>query len=236
MLARCAGISASEFQALNPHLRRWAIPPDGGKTRIRVPKGQATRFVAALDRVPPSERITYQKHKVRKGETLGVIAARYGTSVAAIQRMNRVSNANRIYVGMELVIPSSNGGPPAGASLASTSGGKSSATGSSSRSRTASTHVVRKGEALSSIAKRYGVKTADLMRWNKIRDANKVYVGQRLKVYANDSGWSSYTVRSGDTLSTIAKKMGCSVKDLQSWNNLRTSRIYAGQKLRVQRS
>ncbi|MEC7948640.1 MAG: LysM peptidoglycan-binding domain-containing protein, partial [Myxococcota bacterium] len=236
VLARCAGISPSEFQALNPHLRRWALPPDGKSFRLRVPVGTRTAFAAALDKVPPSERITYQRHKVRKGETLGVIASRYGSSVAAIQKMNRISNANRIYVGMELVIPANGGGPLPGAALASTTGGaKKSTAKRSPPKKTASFHTVRRGEALSSIASKYGVRTADLMRWNGIRNADKVYAGQRLKVYTAKSAWTTYTVRSGDTLSTIARKMGCSVHELQSWNSLRSSRIYAGQKLKVRR-
>lgn len=235
VLARCAGMSPSEFQALNPHLRRWALPPDGKDFRLRVPVGTRTGFVAALDKVPPSERITYQRHKVGKGETLGVIAARYGSSVQAIQSMNRISNANRIYVGMELVIPAQGGGPPPGAALASTSGGSKSTSAPSAPKKSASIHTVRKGEALSSIASGYGVKTADLMRWNGITNANKVYAGQKLKVYTATAAWTTYTVRSGDTLSTIARKMGCSVSELQSWNTLRSSRIYAGQKLKVRR-
>jgi membrane-bound lytic murein transglycosylase D len=233
VLARCAGLSQAEFQALNPHLRRWALPPDGKKFRLRVPVGTQTQFVAALDKVPPSERITYQRHKVRKGETLGVIATRYGSSVNAIQKMNRISNANRIYVGMELVIPAKGGGPPPGAALASTAGGAKKSAAPSKPKKTATYHTVRRGEALSSIASKYGVKTSDVMRWNGIKNANKVYAGQKLKLYTSRAAWTTYTVRSGDTLSTIARKMGCSVSDLQSWNSLRSSRIYAGQKLKV---
>ena len=234
VLARCAGVSQSEFQAMNPHLRRWALPPDGKKFRLRVPVGKRSDFVAALDKVPPSERVTYQRHKVGKGETLGVIASRYGSSVSAIQRMNGISNANRIYVGMELVIPAKGGGPPPDAALTSASGGSSNSKASAPK-KSATYHTVRRGEALSSIAARYGVKTSDLMRWNGIKNANKVQAGQKLKLYTSRTSWTTYTVRSGDTLSTIARKMGCSVSDLQGWNNLRSSRIYAGQKLKVRR-
>ena len=234
VLARCAGVSQSEFQAMNPHLRRWALPPDGKEFRLRVPVEKRSDFVAALDKVPPSERVTYQRHKVGNGETLGVIASRYGSSVSAIQRMNGISNANRIYVGMELVIPAKGGGPPPGAALASTSGGGTRSKTSAPKQST-TYHTVRRGEALSSIAARYGVETSDLMRWNGIKNANKVQAGQKLKLYTTRPSWTTYTVRSGDTLSTIASKMGCSVGDLQSWNNLRSSRIYAGQQLKVRR-
>ena len=60
------------------------------------------------------------------------------------------------------------------------------------------------------------MKTSDLMRWNGIKNANRVFAGQKLKVYSAKASWTTYTVRSGDTLSTIARKMGCSVSELQT--------------------
>jgi lysozyme len=99
------------------------------------------------------------------------------------------------------------------------------------------THTVRRGEALSVIASKYGVKQSDIMRWNKIRNANRVYAGQKLVIYASasTSSWTTYTVRSGDSLGRIAQRQGCSVADLKSWNSLRSSTIHPGQKLKVRR-
>jgi membrane-bound lytic murein transglycosylase D len=241
VLAKCAGISVEDFQYLNPHLRRFAIPPDGKKHTLRIPKGDGRQFLAALDKVPASERLTYTTHRVVKGESLGQIASRYGVSVAAIQRTNSISNPNRIYVGMELVVPTNGASPAALASATSRSGSKSKALTSSagrSKAKTSSrkvTHVVRKGEALSTIASRYGVRTSDVMRWNGLKNANRVYVGQKLTIYDKSASWNTYTVRKGDNLGLIAKRNGCSVSDLRSWNNLSSSRIYPGQKLKVRR-
>ncbi len=239
VLAKCAGVSVEEFQHLNPHLRRFAIPPDGKQHVLRIPKGEGRQFLAALDKVPPSERLTYTTHRVAKGESLGKIAGRYGVSVADIQRTNNISNPNRIYVGMELVIPTNGASPAAVAAVATKSAPTSKALTSSagtSKPKTSTkkvTHVVRKGEALSSIAERYGVKTADVMRWNGIKNANKVYVGQKLTIYDKSTSWNTYTVRKGDSLGVIAQRNGCSVSDLRSWNNLTSSRIYPGQKLKI---
>ena len=241
VLAKCAGISVEEFQRLNPHLRRFAIPPDGKKHTLRVPKGDGRSFLASLDKVPPSKRLTYVTHRVVKGESLGRIASRYGVSVAAVQRTNNINNPNRIYVGMELVIPTNGASPAALAKATSRSNPKSkSLTSSAGKSKPKAktrkvTHVVRKGEALSSIATRYGVRTSDVMRWNGIKNANRVYVGQKLTIYDKTASWATYTVRSGDNLGLIAKRNGCSVSDLRSWNNLTSSRIYPGQKLKIRR-
>ena len=53
--------------------------------------------------------------------------------------------------------------------------------------------------------------------------------GAKLKVKTTKSIWITYTVRSGDTLSGIAEKNGVSVSELKAWNNIKGTRIYAGQ-------
>lgn len=238
VLARCAGITLEEFQTLNPHLRRWALPPDPAEQTIYVPSSTGSTFLASLEKIPPQERLTYHRHKVKSGESLGKIAGKYGTSVDAIQSVNRISNPNRIYVGMELVIPASGAEVPPEA-LTSTSGGSSRSASTSSPARTNSTqtvtHTVARGEALSTIAETYGVKTSELMRWNQISNANRVYAGQKLTVHTATAQWTTYTVRSGDSLSKIAEANRCTTAQLKSWNNISGSTIYAGQKLKIQR-
>ena len=246
VLARCAGVTTEELQALNPHLLRWALPPSPEKQIVRVPKDQGRDFLAALEKVPPTERLTYHRYKVRPGDSLSGIAARHGVSTAAIQSVNRISNPNRITVGMELVIPANGQTPPPDAALASTAGGGSSAsksptprrsrasTSSSSGSATV-THTVQRGEALSTIAESYGVRTADVMRWNNISNANRVYAGQKLKIHTAAAQWTVHTVRSGDTISEVAQRYGCSSADIKAWNNLSGSTIYVGQKLKIRK-
>ncbi|MFT5681349.1 MAG: membrane-bound lytic murein transglycosylase D, partial [Myxococcota bacterium] len=243
VLARCAGITLEEFQELNPHLRRWALPPDPAEQVIYVPQTTGGAFLASLEKVPAQERLTYHRHKVQSGDSLGTIAAKYGTDMAAIQSVNRITNPNRIYVGMELVIPASGAEIPPDAALTSTSGGSSSTRSATTSSRSASsstsgqtiTHTVARGEALSKIAETYGVKTSDLMRWNQISNANRVNAGQKLKVHTSAAQWNTYTVRSGDSLSRIAAANGCTTAQLKSWNDISGSTIYAGQKLKIKR-
>ena len=268
VLARCAGISTEDLQALNPHLLRWAMPPSPAEQVLRVPKAKGREFLAALEKVPPTERLTYHRYKVKSGDSLSNIASRYNVSMQAIQAVNRIDNPNRIYVGMELVIPA-NGSTPAVAAatsaaqpataLTSTAGGSTSSSrstastssASSSRSKSSSsaattsrTHTVARGEALSSIAARYGVRTADLMRWNNISNANQIYAGQKLKIYGSTGAaassssapqWTTHTVRSGDTISEIAERYGCSSADIRNWNGLSNSTIYVGQKLKIKK-
>ena len=229
VLAKCAGVTVDEFRALNPQLRRWALPPSPARQMVHVPTGQSKRFLAALDKVPTQQRLTHKRHTVRSGESLGTIARQYGVSAKSIQTVNKLRNPNRIAVGQNLVIPVA-GHESASRSLAATSGGKPQA-------KRPQTHAVRSGQTLSGIAKRYGVRVSDLKRWNGIENANRIRPGQRLKLYGAAPGpqWTSYTVRRGDTLTGIAQRHGCSITELRKWNNLKTSRIMAGQKLKVRK-
>jgi len=96
-------------------------------------------------------------HVVRAGETLSVIARLYGVSPAAIADANGLLNPNLIFVGQRLTIP------PVGPA-------------------DEITHVVRPGETLSSIARRYGVDPAQLAATNGISDPGRIFVGQVLRI------------------------------------------------------
>lgn len=234
VLAKCAGISTSEFTAMNPAFRQTALPPSPNKHTIKIPKEKTEAFTSALAKIPPSERVTYLRHVIKKGETLGSIAKKYKVSVASVQTVNKIKNPNRISVGQVLMIPSA----AQATALANTSSSKKSPAkkSSSSKSKTKLVyHTIRKGENLNSIAQKYKVSTSDIKRWNKIKNANKIYSGQKLKIYTSQVLWITYTVKSGDNLSKIAKKYNCSVSDIQQWNKLKNSKIYAGQKLKIQK-
>lgn len=101
---------------------------------------------------------------------------------------------------------------------------------------TTQTYIVKSGDILSSIASKYGTTYQELARINGISNPNKIYPGQVLKIGGGSSIPSTeyYIVKSGDTLSAIAKKYGTTVNQLASWNNIaNVNKIYVGQKLRV---
>ena len=108
-------------------------------------------------------------------------------------------------------------------------------------------HIVRSGENLGLIAKKYRVYVNQIKRWNNLR-SNTIYPGQKLVVYGagssqyyqksstpvmRSSEQSTHTVKSGENLGLIAKKYKCTVIDLKEWNNLRGSTIQPNQKLIV---
>jgi LysM repeat protein len=98
----------------------------------------------------------------------------------------------------------------------------------------ATTHVVQKGETLSTIAARYGVSTAELARANRLRDADMVKRGQKLLIPTKPAAFVEHTVARGDSLATIAKRYKVSVADIRAHNTLPDpDHITRGQKLRI---
>jgi len=108
----------------------------------------------------------------------------------------------------------------------------------------AKTYTVQTGDTLSGIASQFGTTYQKIAADNGISDPNKIFAGQVLKISSGSSSGSSssssgsskkyYTIRTGDTLSEIAKANGTTVKQLQSWNGIKNANvIYAGQKIRV---
>ena len=199
-------------------------------------------------------------HIVRPGETLSGIAATYGITRAALEATNNIINANSIYAGMALIVPSASTSRTASAGLGSaapsntqSSPPKSTYQRSPGQSVTlgcGSTYVVKRGDTVSRIARLCGVSTTSLLRANNLDAYGRIYVGQVLvlsstaplsPVYPTRSTASMaacsnpYIVRPGDTLFRIARLCGISVADLYQRNGLTSDTIRAGQSLQTSR-
>lgn len=101
-------------------------------------------------------------------------------------------------------------------------------------------YVVKKGDSLWSIARKYGLSVAELKALNNL-SSNTLHIGDTLlvsSVNSTDDNISDeyYTVKSGDTLWGIARKYNMSVNDLKSLNNLSSNNLSIGQKLIVSKS
>jgi membrane-bound lytic murein transglycosylase D len=100
------------------------------------------------------------------------------------------------------------------------------------------THVVRRGETLNLIARRYRKSLSQLKRENNLR-GNQLSIGQQLRIPGTRSearGNSYYKVRNGDSLASVAQKHGLSISALKQLNGIRGSKIYRGQSLKVARN
>jgi LysM repeat protein len=111
-------------------------------------------------------------------------------------------------------------------------------------------HTVIKGDSFFTLAKKYNVTTKAIAAVNPGVDSSRLKIGQKLKIPPSTSSSPAtpagnggnalisgsdriYTVKSGDTLSRIARENGVSLKALRAENNLKIDQIKVGQKLKI---
>lgn len=174
-------------------------------------------------------RRTMTKHKVKSGESLSLIAQRYGTTTSAIMSVNKMKSS-KLYVGKTLLIPSHM--PSKVSAKAQKKEVTPAAVAKTKTKLKVVWHKVRKGEYLSKIAKRYAMGLSRLKSLNHL-SSNMLSVGQRLKVEMRVPVYKTHTVRRGEYLSKLAKRYKTTVTTLKKLNSLRTTTLEIGQKLQV---
>lgn len=240
VIARCADTSVECIQELNPELRRGTTPGNGDAYALRIPAGRRAIFAEKYAALPPEQLLTWRRHVVANGETLAGIARAYGSSTGSIMAANNLKSST-IGTGATLVIPQ---GPHADTLPASVLAGRApDFGGDAAAGGTRHTYRVRPGDTLSKIAARFGTSATKLAGWNGLRNSNRIHVGQRLVLYggrstsaARSTGQAdgTHVVRSGDTLSGIARSHGISLATLRDLNGLgSTTTIRPGQRLAV---
>ena len=162
-------------------------------------------------------------HIVKSGESLGSIANKYRISVNQLKTWNKL-NGTTIYPGQKLIVYSS------GAPITQAGNSKPA-----ERSTEQKIHVVKSGENLSIIAKKYQCTVTNLKEWNNLKSTN-LSIGQKLKVYppttSSSEGRITHTVKSGDNLWDISRKYGVSVEQIRKLNGLSPNAVLKiGQKL-----
>jgi membrane-bound lytic murein transglycosylase D len=192
-IARVANISRERLAELNPELQRCCTPPQRGAYTIRVPKGEATQLLAAaIDSGEIGRYAGFRRHVVRRGDNISTIARHNGVPVEAILSMNEIRSVRALKLGTELVIPERGGRSTAStrAVVSSDRGARRSVASVSSRrappGQQAVTHVVRKGDTLYGISRRYAVRVEQIRRWNDIHRAKNLRPGSRIKLYVRN--------------------------------------------------
>ncbi len=120
------------------------------------------------------------------------------------------------------------------ATLALTNGpaGNVKATGTQSIQTNENRYIVKSGDTLSGIAKRFNSTVDRLKSLNRLT-TDRIFVGQSLQIPSPTTTAIHYTVRSGDSLSLIAKQNNMTVEQLKNLNHLTSDIIYVGQTLKV---
>mmetsp|Transcript_37086 Transcript_37086/g.116689 ORF Transcript_37086/g.116689 Transcript_37086/m.116689 type:complete len:548 (+) Transcript_37086:1010-2653(+) len=234
-----AGLTTKELHALNPGYNRWATDPDGPH-RLVVPRQVASDFKAALAETDAEDRLNWVRHKVKSGESLGLIAKKYNTTIDVIQSINGMKN-NVIYANDFLLVP---------IALKSMEEYSLSADQRLARKQAEKkgayqlTHMVKKGDTFWDLSRSYKVKIRDLAKWNGMAPRDPLMPGKELVVWVNQVSEQqtdnsimrklTYTVRNGDSLSRIASRFNVKVSDISKWNGLAGKKyLQPGQKLKL---
>lgn len=229
-IAKGMGILHNTLEDLNPELRHQATPPNSYE--LKVPKDMGAILAAKIDGIPawtPPKRM-YAYHRVRRGETLSLLAARYRTSVRAIVAANNLRSRSLIRVGQRLKIPTRSKRVLYAAPRTADDLDQSKRI----------VHRVRRGDSLWLLARRYGTNTREIMRLNKLK-TSRLHIGQRLVIregtaYVKPSANAkTYRVRRGDSPYEIARLHNMTLERFLRINNLTPrSKIYPGQQLAVE--
>ena len=155
----------------------------------------------------PSE-MSGNTYTVKSGDSLWSIANKYNTSVSELKSLNNL-NSNNLQVGQILILP-----------------------GEQSNNED-NTYTVKSGDSLWSIANKYNTSVSELKSLNNL-SSDVLQIGQVLKLPSNDNlTGNTYTVKSGDSLWSIANKYNTSVSELKSLNNLSSDVLQIGQVLKL---
>jgi len=208
VVAKSAGTSERQLMDLNPELRRACTPPR--PYHLKIPKDQADAFAEAWPKAQGKVRMTFAGHVVRKGDTLSSIAHHYGVPTEGILEMNGLRNGKKLRVGSELIIPK----PLSGGTLA-------------------------RAEEPAAPARAPKARTPEPQREPAAETSASATVVASHAVHPTLAGAERKTtlrVQAGDTLWSIAKRLGVELRELCRWNgieNPRRHKLLVGSQLVV---
>lgn len=247
-----ARLSDSDYEAikkLNPELKRWSTPPGIERYQVRLPVGSGTIFAERYAQLPKEQRANYVIHKIRKGDTPGAIAKRYGVRTDELLRANKLRDARSLRIGQNLLIPvNPNAGKMTAAELREA---LRDDTPTAKTRQSGTSYTVKTGDSLWSIAKRFNVSESQLRSWNGLGSKSPLKPGQKLTVASTDktpagstpkattkqvsaasANKITYEVRTGDNLWTISRQFDVDVQQILDWNRLaKNATLRPGQRL-----
>jgi membrane-bound lytic murein transglycosylase D len=194
VLAEAAGITTDKLKEYNPELRRWATPPNN-KYPLKLPVGTKEQFASNYEDLPKSERSqNVAMHTVNRGETLGYIAQRYGTSVRALFETND-NLSSTIYPGQKIVVPLAPGSSQKVAVNQPTNQPRKQTSTRRSQPKAPANSVklyykVKKGDTIGHIAEWYDIRAWQIRSWNQT--SNSIHPGENLVIYVPESKENYY--------------------------------------------
>jgi len=241
LAADMAGLTLEELHRFNSGYNRWATTPEG-PFHLLLPQTAAEQFKTALASSDPAGWVSWERHRVRRGESLITIARQYHTTPSAIQQANNISGS-LIRAGDFLLIPVASQNLNAYSLSAEQ---RLASTQSRANNGTRIDHTVARGDTLWDLSRKYGVAINQIAQWNNIAPGDMLRPGQTLAIWQAEnvsapsqasSGAAvtrtvTYQVRAGDSLARIASRFRVTVTDIERWNQISRERyLQPGQRL-----
>ncbi len=248
--AELADLKVEEIYTLNPGFKRWSTAPQGPH-HLLLPADKAGDFRLKLAALSSDGHTGWREYEVRHGDSLRELAALHGQDAHVLAKINGLRGTSLV-PGSRIRIPAPKYSAKRYASaLYDRYSGPRVAGWEKDGIR--HVHIVRRGDSLWKIARRYGANLARLRLWNPNVRGNLLRPGQRLVVWrpaqapapkaeavvartrvAPADGDVFHVVRRGESLWRIARRHRISMSQLRVLNDLPTgNRIYAGQRLRL---
>ena len=250
-IAKASSCTFTRIKKLNPALKKWATPPNMRVT-VKVPKGTGDNVRKMLAEIDSDERITWNRHVIKRGETLSDIAEKYGIIMSELIRINNISNPRRIRAGSYLMVPVNESADSGEDFVIEPAYMKSPSLPKKLRVRKYKPpsgyrkyyYTIKPGDSLSEIAEMFNTSVGKLRSWNDMKYTSFIKAGEKLLVYLPPGlkppgSYSShiemiYVVKEGDTLYSISRKYNTTVDKLLKWNHdIKKNRLYPGHKIKI---
>ncbi|MCD1127668.1 murein transglycosylase D [Jinshanibacter sp. LJY008] len=237
--AKMSGVPLTKLQTYNAGYKHNVTSPDGPHA-IMLPASNAKQLEESLNN-GDIDLVNWGEHKVVNGETIEILARRYGITVDSIRQANNLTA--QVSAGQVITLPIS------GEYISQIATQQTQIANNNSRSVSTVRYTVRAGDTLASIAKRYNVKSSDIQSRNKLGKNSKLKAGLSLQLASNSAGNKSgnvkntsiaknnnhsitYRIRKGDSLASIAKRHNVNINDVLKWNSKVTAnRLQPGNTL-----
>ena len=245
LIAQWTNLSIDEIYSFNPGLKRWATPEALPYT-ILLPIDVAGDFKEVLSNQKNRPKVSWTRYKVKEGDSLGVIAQNFNTTIHQIQSVNEIKG-NLIRANSYLIVPLARESEDY-YSLSDDQREKSRLNASKNSEKLI--YKVVSGDSLWKISQDFSVTVNELVRWNKIVPTAPLSIGKELVILIDDKEKTElakithtgidinrnivYTVKSGDNLSLIAQRYKVKVSQIRDWNDLNEKDILQpGDKLTI---
>lgn len=183
-VSRTLGVSIQELRTRNPMYKTDLVPLNNeGFAEIRVPVSVAANAAVAFQKSKVSPRQVaaaaesirdYVFYKVRRGDTLASIANHFGTKISNLRELNNFNKRAMIVAGSKIKVPPGK--------IKKSDKSRYSGVRVIKFKEPKTIHVVRRGDTLINISRRYGVSLAEIRKENNLRSRTQLFAGSRLVI------------------------------------------------------